>query len=416
MSHRIPSSHLGRLLGRLAHAILGPDEALAIHGFTPALDAGDQVAPDLVPALRFRAAAADDETAWDAFVGRAAASDFLQTWGWGEVATFDGERVRRFVVEEHGELVALVAVQERVARGGLRTWYAPHGPVLDLTHPLAAERVRTLVHGLRAAGRRAGVMAVRLEPRIARDDSGASRLAAVLGDLGLRPLRTTLQVGRTQLLDIGGSEADVLARVDGPTRRKIRRAARDGITTAVITDPAATDAVHRLQQIVRETELRSGAAGRGLERIGIAWRAFASRGLAAIVEAWDGDRLMAAGMVVVTGERSVYLFSGSRREAPGTPKRFPSYAMQWEMVRVARHMGAIEHDLWGIEPAGAGPAHPWAGIGAFKRSFGGQSVTWSGGWDLVLRPSLYHLREATAEARSRLLHPVRAARAATRAA
>ena len=414
VSHRFRprprAERLSRLMGRVGRAVMGDGSSTADE-FVPALGAGDQVAPDLVPAVRLREATDDDERLWDAFLRGQPAADFLQTWAWGAVATFDGEPVHRFVLEDRGQVAGVVAVQERTSRG-LRTWYAPHGPVLDATHPRAATRLRALVDGLRAAGRHAGVMAVRLEPRLDREEAATSRF----GELGLRHIATTVQVGRTQLLDIGGSEADVLLRVDGPTRRKIRRAARDGITTAVTTDPAATDAVHRLQQIVRETELRSGAAGRGLERIGVAWRAFASRGSAAIVEAWDGDRLMAAGMVVVTGERSVYLFSGSRREAPGTPKRFPSYAMQWEMIRVARHMGAITHDLWGIEPAGAGPEHPWAGIGAFKRSFGGRSVAWSGGWDLVLRPSLYHLREATAEVRSRLLHPVRAARPATRAA
>ena len=45
------------------------------------------------------------------------------------------------------------------------------------------------------------------------------------------------------------------------------------------------------------------------------------------------------------------------------------------------------------------------GIGTFKRSFGGQSITWAGSWDLVLRPTLYRAHGAVAATRLRLLRP-----------
>jgi lipid II:glycine glycyltransferase (peptidoglycan interpeptide bridge formation enzyme) len=207
--------------------------------------------------------------------------------------------------------------------------------------------------------------------------------------LSLRGPNGTSQVGQTQILHLDGDDAAMLATVVGPTRRKIRRAARDGVTVDVVRDPTDLASVNRLAQLVRETERRSGAHGRGVERIGLAWRELASRGRAAIVEAWFGRRLMAAGMAVIIGDRSFYLFSGSSREAPGQRKHFPSYAMQWEMIRTARRLGSRAHDLWGIEPLAAGPEHPWHGIGTFKRSFGGRSVVWAGSWDLVLRPNLY---------------------------
>ena len=371
--------------------------------FVPALTAFDQVVgepadrppTDADRGLRFREAHDDDEPAWQALLAASPSGDFLQAWAWGSVAAHDGERPRRFVLEDDDEVVGLVAVQQRIKYGNRSVWYAPHGPVLDFAHPRADERMAALVDGLWRAGREAGAIAVRFEPRIERG-SAANQL---FERLGLRPVAHTAQVGQTQLLDIGPDDAVVFAATDAATRRKIRRAARDGVRVEVVTDPDATDAVDRLARLVRATEARSGVAGRGTDRIGIAWRAFAARGSAAIVEAWVGDRIMASGMVVVVGDRSFYLFSGSLREAPGQPKAFPSYAMQWQMIRVARELGARTHDLWGIEPLGAGPAHPWHGIGTFKRSFGGRSVAWAGSWDLVVRPQLYLVRTAVATAR-----------------
>ena len=372
-------------------------------GFVPALTAFDQVVgepahrppTDVDDGMRFREAHDDDEPAWQTLLAASPSGDFLQAWAWGSVAAYDGEPPRRFVLEDDGEVVGLVAVQERIIYGNRSVWYAPHGPVLDYAHPRADERLAVLVDGLQRAGREAGAIAVRLEPRIER----ASPANQLFERLGLRPVAHTAQVGQTQLLDIEPDESVVFAATDAATRRKIRRAARDGVRVEVVTDPDATDAVDRLARLVRATEERSGVAGRGTDRIGIAWRAFADRGSAAIVEAWVGDRIMASGMVVVVGDRSFYLFSGSLREVPGQPKAFPSYAMQWQMIRVAHEMGARTHDLWGIEPLGAGPAHPWHGIGTFKRSFGGRSVAWAGSWDLVVRPQLYLLRTAVATAR-----------------
>jgi len=372
-------------------------------GFVPALTAFDQVVgeparrplPQTDERMQFREALDDDEPAWQALLAATPSGDFLQAWAWGSVAAYDGEPPRRFLLDEDGEVVAIVAVQRRIIYGNRSMWYAPHGPVLDYAHPRADERLAVLADGLRRAAREAGAIAVRLEPRIERGGPAAQQFERI----GLRPVPHTAQVGQTQLVDIGPDESVVFAASDAATRRKVRRAARDGVRVEVVTDPGATDAVDRLARLVRATEARSGVAGRGTDRIGIAWRVFAARGSAAIVEAWIGDRIMASGMVVVVGDRSFYLFSGSLREAPSQPKAFPSYAMQWRMIRVARELGARTHDLWGIEPLGAGSAHPWHGIGTFKRSFGGRSVAWAGSWDVVVRPQLYRLRTAVTTAR-----------------
>ena len=383
-------------LPRFASRRSGPPE------FVPALTAFDHAVGHELPSRQFREASPTDEAAWDELVGRHPSGDFLHSWAWGAVASYDGEPMRRFILEEDGAIVAVAAVQTRVTRGILTTWYVPHGPILDYDDPRAVIWLEAFLDGLRAAARLAGVVAVRVEPRLAR----GSAEAAAVAQLGLLPVAGTAQVGQTQILDVSGAETDTFAAADAQTRRKIRRAVRQGIRTVVITDPAADDAVERLAQLVRETEARSGVTGRGTGRIRVAWQAFAGRGTAAIVEAWDRDRIMASGMVVVVGDRSFYLFSGSSRELPGEPKTFPSYAMQWEMIRAARRMGARTHDLWGIAPSDAGPEHRWYGIGTFKRSFGGQSVTWTGSWDLVLRPKLYRARAAVASTRLRLMRPV----------
>ena len=127
----------------------------------------------------------------------------------------------------------------------------------------------------------------------------------------------------------------------------------------------------------------------------MAWSALAGEGRAAICEARRDGELLASGMVVIIGDRSFYLFSGSRREERGEPKHYASYALQWTMMRHAREQGARQHDLWGVSPRSAGPDHPWHGVGLFKKGFGGREIVWAGSFDLVIDPTLYRVRAAT---------------------
>ena len=339
--------------------------------------------------IHFRPARDTDADAWQAFLAVTASGDFLHDLAWAEVAAFDGQPQRRFVLEEDEAVVAIVAAQERSLVAGRSFWYVPHGPVLDFDDPRAGERVRALLVGLRDAAREHRAVVVKLEPRLADDDPAI----ATLGGRGLRRLSETLQVGQTRLVELADDEA-LLAAFDKDTRYGVRRAEREDVVVEVATDAGDTVAIDALHDLVGETQKRAGFPMPPLERYRVAWRALAGAGRAAILEARREGELLASGMVVIEGDRSFYLFSGSRREERGEPKRYASYALQWAMMRLARERGVEVHDLWGIAPPDAGPEHPWHGVGLFKKGFGGREVVWAGSWDLIVDPTLYRLRTA----------------------
>jgi peptidoglycan pentaglycine glycine transferase (the first glycine) len=341
---------------------------------------------------RFRPATAADEPAWQALLGRSSAGDFLHDWAWGDMAAFDGQPQRRFVLEDEGEIVALVAAQERLLPLGRAFWYLPHGPVLDYADPHAAERVRAVTIGLREVGRASRVIAAKLEPRVEADSPGVAFFARLRRDE--RPV----QVGQTRLVDLTDDEA-LLASFDKDTRYAVRRSEREGVEVRVLTDASDTAPIDELHALVLETQRRAGFPKPPLERYRIAWRGLGGAGRASILEARRAGELLASGMLVVEGDRSFYLFAGSRREERGEPKHYASYLLQWEMMRRARELGSRVHDLWGIAPAGAGPDHAWHGVGLFKKGFGGREVRWAGTWDVVIDPALYRLRSAVAMAR-----------------
>lgn len=339
--------------------------------------------------MRVRPAREGDRAAWNAFLSSCTFGDFLHDWAWAAVARFDGQPQRRFILETDAGIVAIAAPQVRRLPAGRSFWYVPHGPVLDYDDAAAPARLRSLVRGLRQAAREDRALAVKLEPRI---EAGAPALRALHGT-GVRHLDTTLQVGQTRLVELSNDET-LLARFDKDTRYAIRRAEREEVTITHSEDAADTSGVDALHRLVGETQRRAGFPMPPHERYRVAWRALAGEGRAAIFEARRGGGLLASAMLVVEGDRSFYLFAGSRREARGEPQRYASYALQWAMMRYARARGVRVHDLWGVAPHGAGPDHPWYGVGLFKKGFGGREVIWAGSWDVVIDPTLYRLRAA----------------------
>ena len=339
--------------------------------------------------MTFRRATDEDRDAWQQFLGSQVSGDFLHDWAWADVAAFDGQPQRRFVLEDGGAIVGLVAAQARALPLGRSFWYVPHGPVLDYADAAAGVRLREMVRGLAAAGAGERAVAVKLEPRL---EAGSSEVAAFRG-AGTRPTPGTLQVGQTRLVELADDET-LLAGFDKDTRYAVRRAEREGVTVDACHDPDDLRPVDDLHALVEETQRRAGFPLPPRERYRVAWRALADAGRAAILEARRDGEMLASGMVVLEGTRSFYLFSGSRREERGTPKRYASYALQWAMMRLARERGVRTHDLWGVAPPGAGPEHAWHGVGLFKKGFGGREVIWAGSWDIVIDANAYRLRQA----------------------
>lgn len=346
----------------------------------------------------FRAAVKEDARHWQEFVQATASGDFLHDWAWADVAAFDGQPQRRYLLEDGPRIVAVAAAQTRPMAGGRSFWYVPHGPVLDYADPKAPERLRAFASWLTRAARDQRAIAVKLEPRLAADDPALALFDQLPSAVRLPD---TLQVGRTRIVELGNDE-QLLAGFDKDTRYSIRRAVREGVEVWVFEDPHDGRPIDDLHALVTETQERAGFPLPPLDRYRLVWGLLASAGRAAILEARRGGELLASGLLVVEGDRSFYLFSGSRREAPGEPKLFASYALQWGMMQLARQRGVRRHDLWGIAPADAGPDHPWHGVGLFKKGFGGREVTWAGSWDLVVDPTLYKLRAAAGSVRGLL--------------
>jgi lipid II:glycine glycyltransferase (peptidoglycan interpeptide bridge formation enzyme) len=93
------------------------------------------------------------------------------------------------------------------------------------------------------------------------------------------------------------------------------------------------------------------------------------------------NEALATVLVARHAGRAYSLFAG---RSGAHPELMGNDLAWWSAISAAAEAGCQDFDFWGVPPPGAGPEHPWYGLGFFKSEFGGEEVTYPGAWELVL--------------------------------
>lgn len=268
--------------------------------------------------------------------------------------------------------------------------YVPHGPLgLEklLAHTPADERQRT-------ASRILADLADRLRPHLPRG-TVFFRWDLLLGTTWtlespepetfpqplLPPLKKAVDVQppNTVILDLRGSEEEILEGMHKKTRYNIRLAEKKG----VVIREAEPEELPRWYELYRITSER--------DKISIHPESY-YRGLFSTsadfpqypVKLWLAEhegQLLAGIITVKAGDRVTYLYGASSNEGRNL---MPAYLLQWKAIQWAKDQGATSYDFFGIPPTGE-EGHPMHGLYRFKTGFGGVIHHRLGAWDRVYR-------------------------------
>lgn len=297
----------------------------------------------------------------------------LQTEAWGRLKAQFGWQASRL-----GETVLLW----RPLPLGLSLAYVPRGPLPD--GPALAAWA--------AEARRRRAVFLKVEPDLPDLPEHRAALAAA----GLRPSPQTIQPRRSLVLDLAGSEDELLARMKPKTRYNVRLASKKD----VVVRPAASAA--DLQAFTALMAVTGGRDGFGVHAPAYyqaAYALFHPAGQCELFLAEHAGVPLAGVMAFAHGERAWYFYGASSdQERP----RMAPYLAQWEAIRWAKARGARWYDLWGVpdedeaalEAGFETRADGLWGVYRFKRGWGGQLVRSVGAWDLVLNPALYQAYRA----------------------
>jgi lipid II:glycine glycyltransferase (peptidoglycan interpeptide bridge formation enzyme) len=310
---------------------------------------------------------------WDSFLAQQTEAHILQTRAWGELkAAFNWTPVRI----QSGQAGAQVLFRRLPL--GLSVAYIPKGPVGQVWESLWPE--------LDKICRRYNAIFLLVEPD-ASEPLSKERLLT-LEKFG--QAASSIQPRRTMVVDLSGSEEQVLERMKQKTRYNIHLAHRKGVVVN------QSDALGKFFSLMKVTGERDGFEVHNLEYYQRAFDLFSSEEHCTLLIAEYEERPLAGLMVFYHGLRAWYFYGASSDEERN---RMPAYLLQWEAMRWARQHGCREYDLWGVpdedeaflEAHFSGRSDGLWGVYRFKRGFGGRLARSAGAWQRVYNPTLYRL-------------------------
>lgn len=201
----------------------------------------------------------------------------------------------------------------------------------------------------------------------------------------LRKSNSGVLPSTTIFLDLSLSPEGILKQMKPKTRYNIGLAERKGVTVK----RAGMDQIDVWYMLYKETAIRNGLYINSIDYFTsvISARAddTASPAHVELLIAEVNNKPLAAMFLIIAGHRGTYLYGASSSEMRNY---MPTYAMQWEAIKLSKQMGCTEYDMFGISP-GAQSSHPMFGLYQFKTGFGGEIFHHLGCWDYVFDTDKY---------------------------
>jgi lipid II:glycine glycyltransferase (peptidoglycan interpeptide bridge formation enzyme) len=310
---------------------------------------------------------------WDTFLSKYPDSHLLQTRSWGELKSSFGWTAQHLIKENCGAQILF-----RSLPLGFTIAYIPKGPI--------GNWIPDLIPNLDRICREHRAIFLKIEP----DSNADPVLAESLRKHGFSPSPQTVQPLQTLIVDLRGSEEEILGRMRQKTRYNIRLAGRKGIEIQTWDDLEA------FNKLMMETGARDEFGIHTKAYYQKAYDLFRQADSCEILVAKFEEQPLAAIFVFAAGKRAWYFYGASSN---AERNRMPTYLLQWEAMRWAIQRGCWEYDLWGVPPEEEAELEReftsrsdglW-GVYRFKRGFGGAIQRTIGAWDRPYHKSLYSL-------------------------
>lgn len=191
----------------------------------------------------------------------------------------------------------------------------------------------------------------------------------------LKKSYTNILPSNTIVINIGRDEETILKRMKPKTRYNIKLSQRKGVEV-VETGLESMDIWYRLYT---ETAIRNGLTVNDMDYFNsiLNSKMDSDEVNVKLLIAYLDKKPLAAMFLVMSSHRATYLYGASTSEHRNV---MPTYALQWEAIKIAKRHHCIEYDMFGIAPT-PDPSHPMYGLYKFKKGFGGDIFHQLGCWD-----------------------------------
>lgn len=251
--------------------------------------------------------------------------------------------------------------------------YLPYGPVFEDNKGL-----QNALKSLKLLAERNQAFFIRVEPQ-------STEFVTHLPSNSRKS--TDLNPKETWILDLTGKEEDLKSRLPSRLLRYYKNAEKKGLKIITSHDP---EDIHYLLDLQQALAKEKGISTFSLNYLQTELKQpFSTLYLVKYQDPESqNEEIVAAGLVFDT-RTTRYNLQGAQNDLGRRLHATGILTIQLILDAKANHQGIF--DFWGIAPEGASPNHPWAGFTAFKKTFAGTEVQYSGTYDLVLNSAKYRL-------------------------
>lgn len=201
---------------------------------------------------------------------------------------------------------------------------------------------------------------------------------------------TDMTVASSLVVDIAGSEDEILGRMKPKTRYNIGLARRKGVRVQEATRDNLVD----FYELYKQTAARNGFPSCDIEQfLSMFHYCFDAQDNVDIVFLLSrhGEDILSGAIIGISGQSANFLYGAS-----SNIKRnyMASALMHWTGIRIARQRGCLRYDMGAISPT-FDISHPFSGLFQFKTGFGGHIELRSGSWDYPLNEDSYRAIQNT---------------------
>src|SRR4030042_1489971 len=301
---------------------------------------------------------------WNAFVMENG-GQFLQSFEWGNL--YSPDRILRLRVEKGGNkiLQALITKEKSVTFGN---FYIPYGPIFNKEASLEEkkESFNFLLKKIKEMAAQEKIVFLRIES-----------YDAVLEIKNLQYVISSrrIQPKETMILDIDRSENEIIMGFQKNNRYNIRLAEKKGVEIKMSDDYSSV-----FYKLIGETKERQGFISHIEEHykklFNIADDYFKVKLFLAEYE----KKIILAKITISFGGRMTSLHPGSEYKFRATKAH--NFA-HWKALLFGRKVGCKIYDFWGLDEK------KYPGVTGFKKSFGGQRITYPEGIDIIFKNNSY---------------------------
>ena len=209
--------------------------------------------------------------------------------------------------------------------------------------------------------------------------------------LKLKKNKVDIQPPDSTLVDLTGTEEEILNKMHQKWRYNIRLSERKGVVIHryLGNDVNMSEKIDKFYELTKETNARDGNSSHAKSYYFDLLKSSADEiangkdvpVISLYIAEHEGDEI-ASIMTLFSKDEAIYLYGASSNNKRNL---MPNHLLQWTAMKDAKAYGSKFYDMYGMPPEGKDEHHPMHGLYMFKANFGGTNIHRVGSWDVGIK-------------------------------